>query len=36
LSPLLVEGDVTNFKVTYQRDLELAELILRERSLETI
>jgi 2-C-methyl-D-erythritol 4-phosphate cytidylyltransferase len=32
LCPLLVEGDITNFKVTYPRDMDLAELILRERS----
>ena len=29
LKPLLVEGRSTNLKVTYQADLELAELILR-------
>jgi 2-C-methyl-D-erythritol 4-phosphate cytidylyltransferase len=28
LSPLLVEGDITNLKVTYPRDLELAAWLL--------
>ncbi len=31
LHPRLVEGDVTNLKVTYPRDLHLAEWILRNR-----
>ncbi|MXS86456.1 2-C-methyl-D-erythritol 4-phosphate cytidylyltransferase [Nitrosomonas sp. HPC101] len=30
-SPKLVAGDAYNFKVTYPQDMELAELILRER-----
>ncbi len=32
LSPQLVESESTNFKVTYPRDLALAELILRSRN----
>lgn len=32
LQPRLVEGDVTNLKVTYARDMILAELILRQRA----
>jgi 2-C-methyl-D-erythritol 4-phosphate cytidylyltransferase len=32
LQPRLVESDSTNFKVTYPRDLALAELILRDRA----
>ena len=31
LKPKLVEGETTNFKVTYTQDLLLAELLLRER-----
>lgn len=31
LHPRLVEGDASNFKVTYQQDLRMAELLLRER-----
>ncbi len=31
LYPKLVEGDATNFKVTYPQDLLMAELLLRER-----
>ncbi len=33
LRPRLVEADATNLKVTYPRDLVLAELILRHRSM---
>ena len=33
LRPLLVRADATNFKVTYPADLELAELLLKERAL---
>ncbi|MGC2166708.1 MAG: 2-C-methyl-D-erythritol 4-phosphate cytidylyltransferase [Gallionella sp.] len=32
LQPKLVEGDASNFKVTYRRDIELAELILSKTS----
>jgi 2-C-methyl-D-erythritol 4-phosphate cytidylyltransferase len=32
LQPRLVEGDATNLKVTYARDMVLAELILRQRA----
>lgn len=32
LQPRLVEGDATNLKVTYARDMILAELILRQRA----
>ncbi len=32
LSPKLVAGDASNFKVTYPEDLWLAELLLRERT----
>ena len=32
LFPKLVEGDASNFKVTYPADLRLAELLLRERA----
>jgi 2-C-methyl-D-erythritol 4-phosphate cytidylyltransferase len=32
LSPKLVTGDASNFKVTYPEDLRLAELLLRERA----
>ncbi len=31
LSPKLVAGDSSNFKVTYPQDIKLAELLLRER-----
>jgi 2-C-methyl-D-erythritol 4-phosphate cytidylyltransferase len=31
LHPRLVAGDPTNFKVTYSQDMQLAELLLRER-----
>jgi 2-C-methyl-D-erythritol 4-phosphate cytidylyltransferase len=31
LQPRLVEGDSSNFKVTYPQDIRLAELLLRER-----
>lgn len=34
LHPKLIEGDVTNLKVTYPRDLRLAEWILQQRGEE--
>ena len=35
LRPKLVEGESTNFKVTYAQDIRVAELLLRERQGET-
>ena len=32
LQPRLVEGDSSNFKVTYPQDIKMAELILKERT----
>jgi 2-C-methyl-D-erythritol 4-phosphate cytidylyltransferase len=32
LSPKLVAGDSSNFKVTYPQDLRLAELLLKSRA----
>lgn len=34
-APRLVASDMSNFKVTYRRDLHLAELILRDRAQES-